>query len=316
MAKMGRKLKESADYFRHEVSIRTPMQAFINLYGLEGYGVYMVMLESIAQGGMHWRRDGKSVIDFASANHIEIKKLDEILDYLIDRGFLTCKRSVISSPYLDRHLQPLFDAREEDRKRKSALKAQEGDETGDPSDPGPPDISGRKSTGNVSEKSPSKQASISKQVKDRKQESGGDAADGLRLQYHPASQDSPETGADPTASGIQGEDELAFIKIAQVNDDVLGMFKIHPLGLSERQRKRNSNSVEMVNQIFAQVAKQEALKGKCPDGWLQRLGRLAGVAMTAKNIKSPVGFWVSAVRREFNLVDRKSAVCGLQATGN
>jgi hypothetical protein len=114
---MGRPKKHNADYFPHENGMRNDkkLKAVKGKFGLEGYAVYNMILEILAESRLlivQWNDTEKDMIagDFG----IDVSELIEMINYFdkiklikIFNGFLYC-------PQLDLRLKPVFDKRNDD----------------------------------------------------------------------------------------------------------------------------------------------------------------------------------------------------------
>ncbi len=118
---MGRKRKTGAEYFSHDVDMRNNQKIKILRfdYKLEGYGVYLMLLETLAGSNDFIIKIIKQdtwkilAIDFS----ISINKLKKIIERLNELELIEITDDYISCPELTESMQPLLDKREAARKQ-------------------------------------------------------------------------------------------------------------------------------------------------------------------------------------------------------
>lgn len=112
----GRPFKDNADWFRHEIGMRNDrkIRAVRSKFGIEGYAVYNMLLETISEEDLLQYRNGAIEIDILAGDFgIDAERLRGILQYLslpainliqIEDGYIRCEQ-------LERRLRLVFDKR-------------------------------------------------------------------------------------------------------------------------------------------------------------------------------------------------------------
>jgi len=123
---MARPLKNNADYFPHDNDLRNDRRckALRNKYRIEGYGVFIMFLETLAQAN-HFEIEYNNLETELLAGDFDIDtaKLNEIAEYLLEVGLLEKNNGLISSPLHEPLKKLLTEHREKERKRKTSGKA-------------------------------------------------------------------------------------------------------------------------------------------------------------------------------------------------
>ena len=119
---MARPIKHNADYFPHDADMRNDprIKALRRKFGIEGYGVYSMLLEFLADSDyFEFKNDSLSLELVAGDFDIETDKLVTILQYCfqLDLFQLDAKTNIISCKSLDKRLEPLLSKRKRDRSR-------------------------------------------------------------------------------------------------------------------------------------------------------------------------------------------------------
>lgn len=117
---MARPIKNNADYFPHDADMRndTRIKAVRRKFGIEGYGVYCMLLELLTDSEFfEFKNDALSIELIAGDFDIEPGKLTAILQYFmqLDLIQMDAKTSIISCKSLDNRLEPLLSKRKRDR---------------------------------------------------------------------------------------------------------------------------------------------------------------------------------------------------------
>ena len=117
---MARPIKNNADYFPHDADMRNDprIKALRRKFGIEGYGVYSMLLEFLADSDyFEFKNDSLSLELVAGDFDIETDKLVSILQYCfqLDLFQLDAKTNIISCKSLDKRLEPLLSKRKRDR---------------------------------------------------------------------------------------------------------------------------------------------------------------------------------------------------------
>lgn len=117
---MARPIKNNADYFPHDADMRndTRIKAVRRKFGIEGYGIYCMLLEFLTDSEyFEFKNDDLSIELVAGDFDIEPTKLTQILQYFmqIDLIQMDAKTSIISCKSLDNRLEPLLSKRKRDR---------------------------------------------------------------------------------------------------------------------------------------------------------------------------------------------------------
>lgn len=118
---MARPIKNNADYFPHDADMRNDprIKALRRKFGIEGYGVYSMLLESLTDADyFEFKNDSLSLELVAGDFDIETEKLVTILQYCfqLDLFQLDAVTNIISCKSLDKRLEPLLSKRKRDRK--------------------------------------------------------------------------------------------------------------------------------------------------------------------------------------------------------
>jgi len=121
---MARPKKNNAEYFSHDADMRNDLRirALRNRYGLNGYAVYNLLLEVLADAEnfrIPWNPVQRELLsgDFGIDNAL----LEEIVSYMTDvLALFTLKDDILFSPSLLKRMQPLLDQRLRWRRNKSA----------------------------------------------------------------------------------------------------------------------------------------------------------------------------------------------------
>lgn len=123
---MARPPKLNADYWPHPAELRNDkrVKALRTKYGLTGYAVLCMLLESLAQAD-HFRIELNPLVLELIAGDFDLKseQLHKIMEYLHTLGLVTKNGNTLESVQLNQWLSPLLEAREKDRARKRPQKA-------------------------------------------------------------------------------------------------------------------------------------------------------------------------------------------------
>lgn len=117
---MARPIKNNADYFPHDADMRNDprVKALRRKFGIEGYGVYCMLIELLADSDFfQFKNDSMNIEIVAGDFDIEPDKLTSILFYLnqIDLIQLDAGTNLIKCKSLDNRLDPLLSKRKRDR---------------------------------------------------------------------------------------------------------------------------------------------------------------------------------------------------------
>ncbi len=115
-------MRTKIDYFPHntDMSADPKIKALINNYGLEGYGLYNMLIENLSRSeGFAIKLDSEWDFEILAAGcWLQSEKFKGILKYIIkvdlmqiEQGFLRCRTLI-------KYITPLLEKREKDRKRK------------------------------------------------------------------------------------------------------------------------------------------------------------------------------------------------------
>ena len=121
---MVRKLKETADWFKHPCELRntTQMRAIRRKFSNDGYAVYNYLIEMMCGAKNFELEYSKKLIALYCADFdVSEKKFTEIVDFCvaIDVFFIDKKNQKLTSPDLKEYLEGLLNFRERDRNRKA-----------------------------------------------------------------------------------------------------------------------------------------------------------------------------------------------------
>ncbi|MGD9807745.1 MAG: Lin1244/Lin1753 domain-containing protein [Deferribacterales bacterium] len=131
---MARPRRTNADFFGHDAHMRNnrKVKALRSKHGIEGYGVYIMFLESLTSSD-HYRiliDDGELEL-IAGDFDVPSSRLKELIDYMIFLKLLQKDGQLIYSDDLLKILEPLFEKRRRDldyRRRKTDDSADIDDE--------------------------------------------------------------------------------------------------------------------------------------------------------------------------------------------
>jgi hypothetical protein len=119
---MARPLKNNADYFPHEADLRNDRRckALRNRFGAEGYGIFIMLLEALANAEHFEITYNTLEIELLAGDfEVSAEKLEEIIKYLLDVELLQQTEDRITSSILADLKQILSESREKERKRKT-----------------------------------------------------------------------------------------------------------------------------------------------------------------------------------------------------
>src|SRR3954464_15805875 len=119
---MARPIKNNADYFPHNNSLRNDRRckALRSKFNLEGYAVFIMLLEILTNANHFQFENNKMEMELIAGDiDIDSTKLNAILDYLIKLGLLVKEGDLIKAPILEELKKILSDIREKDRRRKT-----------------------------------------------------------------------------------------------------------------------------------------------------------------------------------------------------
>lgn len=118
---MPRPIKNNADYFPHDSDMRNDpkIKAIRRKFGIEGYGIYCMVIEYLADADHFKAKINELGIELMSGDFdIAPEKLTAIIDYAIVLDLLQKDTdSNISCNSLEKRLNPLLSKRERDRDR-------------------------------------------------------------------------------------------------------------------------------------------------------------------------------------------------------
>lgn len=108
---MGRPLKNNAEWFNHNANDRNSkeMRAIRSKYGIEGYGVTLMLLEELCNSEFFQIENTSLNIELLSGDfNIKPELLSEIISYLVTIQFFTCENNFIRCAELTNRLQGLI----------------------------------------------------------------------------------------------------------------------------------------------------------------------------------------------------------------
>jgi hypothetical protein len=119
---MARPIKNNADYFPHDADMRndTRVKAVRRKFGIEGYGVYCMLIELLTDSDFfQFKNDALAIELVAGDFDIEPDKLSSILQYLsqLDLIQIAPGTNLITCKSLENRLGALLSKRERDRDR-------------------------------------------------------------------------------------------------------------------------------------------------------------------------------------------------------
>jgi len=121
---MARPLKQDADWFKHDKDMRDDpkVKALRRKFGLEGYAVYVMMIEMMVDSNGFFTVDNPENMELSAGDiGIEPSRLCEILDYCVQIGLFYREAlyenntPVLSSRRLKLDMQAVLDSRNLDR---------------------------------------------------------------------------------------------------------------------------------------------------------------------------------------------------------
>lgn len=115
---MARPIKHNADYFPHDADMRNDprIKALRRKYGIEGYGIYCMLLELLTDSDFFkYKSDSLSIEIMAGDFDIEPDLLNEVLRYICQIDLIQLETDLISCKSLDKRLEPLLSKRKRDR---------------------------------------------------------------------------------------------------------------------------------------------------------------------------------------------------------
>ena len=117
---MARPIKNNADYFPHDADMRNDpkIKAIRRKFGIEGYGVYSMLLEFLTDSEYFEFKNDKLTIELVAGDFdVEPEKLNSMLDYFkqLDLIQVDPETNILSCKSLDNRLEPLLSKRKRDR---------------------------------------------------------------------------------------------------------------------------------------------------------------------------------------------------------
>lgn len=124
---MARPKKTGLDYFPHDVDLSgdEKVEALEAAYGLEGYAIYLKLLERIYRAGGYIAWDEDALAIFARKFHVEVDRLKNIIEKIFEYDLLMLKKTrggyQLTSRGVLRRFQPIQRKRAEWRKKKAGF---------------------------------------------------------------------------------------------------------------------------------------------------------------------------------------------------
>lgn len=117
---MARPIKNNADYFPHDTDMRNDpkIKALRRKFGVEGYGIYCMIIEYIGDSEHFIADFDKLGIELIAGDFdIDPDRLIEIVKYCVTLNLLQLESGELSCNSLENRLSPLLSKRERDRSR-------------------------------------------------------------------------------------------------------------------------------------------------------------------------------------------------------
>lgn len=115
---MARPIKHNADYFPHDADMRNDprIKALRRKYGIEGYGIYCMLLELLTDSDFfEYKSDSLNIEIMAGDFDIDPDRLNEVLRYICQIDLIQLENDKISCKSLNNRLDPLLSKRKRDR---------------------------------------------------------------------------------------------------------------------------------------------------------------------------------------------------------
>lgn len=111
---MARPRKNNAEYFSHDSNMRndSKVKALRNKYGLEGYGVYVMLIEQLCESDLIEVTPDSIWYEITAGDFgISAESLQDIIEYCLKINLLQKENNTIRCKTLDSRLEPVFSKR-------------------------------------------------------------------------------------------------------------------------------------------------------------------------------------------------------------
>ncbi len=335
---MVRPLKNSADYFPHDADLRNDrrIQAVRRKYGLEGYAVYSMMLETLTDcPGFRWQWTSLELELLAGDFGMDSDRLGEILTYMVELGLYKREGQYLWSDPLLARFAGLLEKRQRQRKSKASAKTPENEvidddnpetetETGLSSDknfcPGVIDdentqskVKQSKPNQSKEEKTKANQSKANSASSDERDANcgedaateapGGTSAASCRTDpgTPPESQGAAMPGtpvSEPDSQGPEGPPDPAWLRRRELLFRELStVLKLDPLATDGAGQDSYIRASRAILKVLDKVRGDAELKSKRWDEIEKRLRKFAAEAR--RDGKNPVGLWLHKCRQEW-----------------